>query len=244
MTMLSVNLNKVALVRNARGGGIPDIEQAARLVLAAGCQGLTLHPREDERHATLDDVRRLARLEPVARGEVELNVEGDPRPELMAVVAEVGADQFTVVPVDPGEITTTRGWRDPAHAPFLEETVRFFEGRVRVSLFVDPEPAGVRLAARVGAGAIELHTYEYAHHHGSERGSDVLDRYVATAELARELGLRVNAGHDLDLENLGPFLEAVRPDEVSIGHALVSEALYRGLPGVTGDYLRLTGRGS
>lgn len=244
MTKLSVNLNKVCLLRNARGTGVPDLAAAARLVLDAGCDGVTLHPREDERHATLEDVRTLAGLPEVADGSVELNVEGDPRRSLMAVAREVGATQFTVVPVVPGEVTTHHGWADRKHLGLLQDTVAFFGGAdraTRLSFFVDTGTEGVELSADAGADAVELHTYDYAHAFGTPRQREVLERYVATAERARELGLQVNAGHDLDLHNLGPFLDAVRPHEVSIGHALITEALLRALPGVTGDYLALTG---
>jgi pyridoxine 5-phosphate synthase len=242
VTLLSVNLNKVCLMRNARGTGVPDLTDAARLVLAAGCGGLTLHPREDERHATLDDVRTLAALPQVKDGSVELNVEGDSRRELMAVAREVGATQFTVVPVVPGEVTTNHGWADRRHLPLLKDTVAFFDGTdTRLSFFVDTGAAGVELSAEAGADAVELHTYDYAHAFGTPRQGEVLERYVATAERARELGLQVNAGHDLDLDNLATFLEAVQPHEVSIGHALITEALLRALPGVTADYLALTG---
>jgi pyridoxine 5-phosphate synthase len=242
MTHLSVNLNKVALVRNARGGGVPDVAEAARIAIAQGCDGLTVHPREDERHATLDDVRRLAALEAVRSGAIELNVEGDPRPELMAVAREVRATQFTVVPVAPGELTTNRGWRSRADEPLLRRTVEYFAGHCRVSAFVDPDPEGVRLAAGVGADAIELHTYEYAAAFHTPRQGEVLALYVEAARVARSLGLRVHAGHDLDLDNLALFLDRIHPEEVSIGHALVSRAILTGLEGVTKEYVELIGR--
>lgn len=244
MTKLSVNLNKVAIVRNSRGGGVPDLVQAAEIVIAAGCHGLTLHPRADARHATLDDVRRLAAMEAVRSGRIELNVEGDLRPELLRMVHEVGPTQFTMVPVEPGEITTTRGWRSPGDAPRLRQEIAALKGRVRVSLFVDPAPVGVRLAAEVGADAVELHTYEYAHAYATPRRAEVLAAYEAAARLARELGMRVHAGHDLTTENLGELVRRLRPDEVSIGHALVSEAVLAGLGGVTGRYLAAIGGGA
>lgn len=250
MTHLSVNLNKVSLVRNSRGMGVPDIVAAARMVIGQGCQGLTLHPREDERHATLDDVRRLAALPEVASGAVELNIEGDPRPELMRVVREIRATQFTVVPVVPGEITTNHGWHDPAHLGLLRETVIFFNGeddgdgvKTRISCFVDTGPAGVELAAEAGAHAVELHTYDYARAFGTEHQDEVLARYEQTAQLARQSGLRVHAGHDLDLENLPLLLARLQPDEVSIGHALISRALMAGLPGVLREYVGVVGAG-
>jgi pyridoxine 5-phosphate synthase len=237
VTKLSVNLNKVAIVRNSRGGGAPDIVQAAEIVIAAGCHGLTIHPRADARHATIDDIHRLAAMEAVKSGRIELNIEGDLRPELMRVVREVRPTQFTMVPVLPGEITTTRGWHSADDAALLREAIASFGGKVRVSLFVDPAPEGVRLAAEVGAQAVELHTYEYAHAYATPRQEEVLAVYEETARAAREHGLRVHAGHDLSTENLGEMVRRLQPDEVSIGHALISEAILAGLPGVTGRYL-------
>jgi pyridoxine 5-phosphate synthase len=236
-TKLSVNLNKVALVRNSRGGGAPDIVEAAHIVIDAGCDGLTVHPRADARHATLDDVRRLAAIDAVRRGEIELNVEGDLRPELMRVVAEVRPTQFTLVPVLPGEVTTTRGWHGAADQATLAAAIASFAGSVRISLFIDPEPEGARLAAAAGADAVELHTYEYAQAYPTPRRAAVTARYEAAAREARARGLRVHAGHDLDLDNLGELIERLQPDEVSIGHALLTQALLTGLPGITSRYL-------
>ena len=236
-TNLSVNLNKVALVRNSRGGGVPDIVEAARIVIDAGCDGLTVHPRADARHATLDDVRRLAAMDAVRRGAIELNIEGDLRPELVQLVAEVRPTQFTMVPVLPGEVTTTRGWHGAADQAKLAAAIAPFAGSVRISLFIDPAAEGARLAAAAGAQAVELHTYDYAQAHPTARRAEVLARYEAAAREARALGLRVHAGHDLDLENLGDLVDRIHPDEVSIGHALVTQALLTGLPGITSRYL-------
>ncbi len=241
MTALSVNLNKVCLVRNARGGGAPDLVEAARLAIGAGCRGLTLHPRADGRHATLDDVRRLAAMAEVASGRIELNVEGDPRPELMAVIREVGATQFTVVPVSPGELTTNRGWRGGDDVTALRRAVAAFKGRARISLFVDAEGDGIELAAAAGADCVELHTFDYAAAFHTPRRDEVLARFERAAARARALGLRVHAGHDLDLENLPLLVERLRPDEVSIGHALISSAILTGLPVIVGRYAAATG---
>jgi pyridoxine 5-phosphate synthase len=243
VTALSVNLNKVCLVRNARGGGAPDLVAAARLAIAAGCQGLTLHPRADARHATLDDVRRLAAMEEVASGRIELNVEGDPRPELMEVIREVRATQFTVVPVSPGELTTNRGWRGGDDVAALRRAVDACKGRARISLFVDAEGDGVELAAAEGADCVELHTFDYAAAFHTPRRDEVLARCERAAERARGLGLRVHAGHDLDLDNLPLLVARLRPDEVSIGHALVSSAILTGLPVIVGRYAAITGGG-
>lgn len=243
MTALSVNLNKVCLVRNARGGGAPDLVEAARLAIAAGCRGLTLHPREDARHATLDDVLRLAAMPEVAGGAIELNVEGDPRPELMRVIREARATQFTVVPVTPGELTTNRGWRGGDDLAALRRAVDAFKGVARISLFVDAHGEvgeGVDLAAAEGADCVELHTFDYAAAFHTPRRDEVLARFERAAARARALGLRVHAGHDLDLDNLPLLVERLRPDEVSIGHALVSSALLTGLPVIVGRYAAIT----
>ncbi len=238
-TKLSVNLNKVALVRNARGTTVPDIVAAAQAVIAAGCDGLTLHPRADARHATFDDVRRLAAMDDVARGRIELNIEGDLRADLMQLVQQVRPTQFTIVPVLPGEITTTHGWRDRRDAAQLRDAIAFVGRGIRISMFADPEAAAVELAAEVGADAVELHTYDYAAAYGTAAHAATLERYERTAATARAHNLRVHAGHDLNLENLGLFIERIHPDEVSIGHALVSEALMSGLPGVTRSYAQV-----
>lgn len=241
MTALSVNLNKVCLVRNARGGHAPDLVEAARLAIAAGCRGLTLHPREDARHATLDDVRRLAAMPEVASGAIELNIEGDPRPELMTVVRQVEATQLTLVPVSPGELTTNRGWRGTDDREALRRVVDAFAGKTRISLFVDAEGDGIDLAAAEGADCVELHTFDYAAAFHTPQREEVLARFERGAVRARSLGLRVHAGHDLDLENLPLLVARLRPDEVSIGHALISTAILTGLPLVVARYAAITG---
>jgi pyridoxine 5-phosphate synthase len=237
MTRLSVNLNKVCLLRNSRVGSDPDPVAAAHMVIAAGCHGLTLHPRADARHATLDDVLAFGALEPVASGRIELNVEGDLRPELMRTAVAAGAHQFTVVPVIPGERTSSRGWRAYDDSKDLEAAVRFFAGRLRVSVFVDPTEASVRLAAAGGADAVEFYTGLYAAaSHPAEAERHLADLVRAT-QVARELGLRVHAGHDLTVANLGPVIAGVAPEEVSIGHAIVGDALEIGLAGATRRFL-------
>lgn len=227
-TNLSVNLNKVALLRNSRGRRRPDPVHVARLSIEAGCEGVTLHPREDARHATLEDVRAFAEIEAVRDGRVELNVEGDLRPELMRTARTANAHQFTIVPVMPGEITSTRGWRPYDDQESLKRAVEFFAGGPRVALFIDAEEESVRLAAAAGVQAVELYTGLYAMSFGSDAASAHLDALVEAAALARSLGLRVNGGHDLDTVNLPAFIGRVRPDEVSIGHALISDALEHG----------------
>ena len=240
MVRLSVNVNKVATVRNSRGGSTPSVVEAVRVCVEAGAPGITVHPRADRRHITPEDVDAIAaELAPV-REHVELNIEGDPRPELLDLVRRVRPDQCTLVPVIPGEVTSQAGW--PADTPreAMAALVADLRSRgIRVSLFVDPEPAAIDWAAELGADRVELYTEPYAR--AFERGGEALEasflRYVAAAERAHLRGLGVNAGHDLDLANLPRFLAVPHLDEVSIGHALISRALFVGLPTVVREYL-------
>jgi pyridoxine 5-phosphate synthase len=240
MARLSVNVNKVATLRNSRGGSEPNVLRAVRVCVAAGAPGITVHPRADERHIRLDDVRVIAEeLAPIAF-QVELNVEGDPRPDLVALVRELRPAQFTLVPVRPGEITSEAGWPPSSPTEALRELcTELRELGVRSSIFVDPTPAAVDFAASLGADRVELYTEPYAR--AFERGDDEaqasLATYVVAAKHARTVGLGVNAGHDLDLRNLPLFKALPGLKEVSIGHALMSEALFRGLPEVVRDYL-------
>jgi len=254
MIRLSVNVNKVATLRNSRGGRVPSVLQAVRVCLAAVAPGITVHPRADERHITANDVREIAR-ELSGCAHVEFNIEGDPRPDLLALVREVRPQQCTLVPVTPGEITSQAGW--PADTPRarLTEVVRDLRARgVRVSLFVDAEPEPIRWAAAVGADRVELYTEPFARaFEGGGPGSPAsaaslrpndaarvsFEAYVAAARLAHSLGLGVNAGHDLDLENLTLFRTLPHLDEVSIGHALVSHALFVGLDRAVREYLNV-----
>jgi pyridoxine 5-phosphate synthase len=235
---LSVNVNKVATLRNARGATLPSVVQAAAACVRAGAPGITVHPRADQRHITPQDVDDVAALLAPRRDTVELNIEGDPRPELIEMVRRVHPHQCTLVPVQPGEITSQAGW--PADTPeaglatVLQELRR---AGVRVSLFVDPEPAPIRWAARLGADRVELYTEPYARAFAAGTGSTELARYRDAAELAHQLGLGVNAGHDLDLDNLTLFRTLPHLDEVSIGHALISRALFVGLETVVREYL-------
>jgi len=244
MVRLSVNVNKVATLRNSRGGTAPNVVEAAMVCVAAGAPGITVHPRVDERHIRPGDVHDIAEaLEPV-RDRVEYNIEGDPRPDLIEMVESVRPDQCTLVPVRPGELTSEAGW--PANTPKAElaEVIQSFRDLgVRVSVFVDPEPAPIDWAAELGADRVELYTEPYAR--AFEQGSDELnaslDRYRAAAERAARNGLGVNAGHDLDLANLRTFLSLPHIDEVSIGHALMARALFVGLGSVVAEYLQITG---
>jgi pyridoxine 5-phosphate synthase len=242
MTLLSVNLNKIALVRNARGGSDPDVLAAAETCLDAGAGGVTVHPRPDQRHARPDDVRRLADLTR-ARGDTEFNVEGNPFPDFLELVYETSPTQCTLVPDAPEALTSDHGWDLEADGERLGPIVRGLADRgVRVSLFLDPDLNQVGLARELGVARIELYTEPYAQAFGTDREATELARFSAAATFAQECGLGVNAGHDLSLLNLGAFLGAV-PNvlEVSIGHALISHALDVGLRCAVLDYMGVIG---
>jgi pyridoxine 5-phosphate synthase len=238
MARLSVNVNKVATLRNARGGEVPSIIEAVRVILGAGCRGITVHPRADERHIRRTDAIAIAaELEPL-RDVVEYNIEGDPRPDLVDLVCRLRPHQCTLVPVKPGEITSQAGWpasTDPAEIGAIVRRIQ--AAGVRVSMFVDPEEAPIRWAAALGAERIELYTEPFAVAFAAGEGAASCARFAAAAGLAHELGLGVNAGHDLDLDNLVLFRGLPHLDEVSIGHALISRALFVGLDTVVREYL-------
>jgi pyridoxine 5-phosphate synthase len=241
---LSVNVNKVATLRNSRGGDVPDVLDAARVAIAAGAPGITVHPRADGRHIRPADVRDIAReLAPLA-GRVEYNIEGDPRSDLLALVHEVRPDQCTLVPVVAGELTSQQGWPADTPARPMARVIRELKSAgIRVSLFVAQDEGAIRRAAALGADRVELYTEPYAR--AFERGEAAarasFERYAAAARLAHSIGLGVNAGHDLDLANLTIFRALPHLDEVSIGHALVSRALFVGLDAVVREYLQVLG---
>jgi pyridoxine 5-phosphate synthase len=240
MPRLSVNVNKVATLRNSRGGDVPSVLDAVRVCLAAGATGITVHPRADERHIRRRDVHEIAALLEPRRADVEFNIEGDPRPELLELVRGVRPHQCTLVPVTPGEITSHAGWPADTPGDALGAQVRDLQDRgIRVSLFVDADDAAVRWAASIGAARIELYTEPFAKafKQGPEPAQRSLRRYANAALLAHSLGLGINAGHDLDLENLVVFRTLPHLDEVSIGHALISHALSVGLDRAVRDYL-------
>ena len=244
MTRLSVNVNKVATLRNARGGYQPNVLDAVQACIAAGAPGITVHPRADRRHITPDDARAIAQLLKDGSTSVEYNIEGDPRAELIDLVEDVRPDQCTLVPVVPGEVTSQAGWRAGPETERLPGTIRRLHARgIRVSLFVDASADPVRWAASTGADRVELYTEPFAR--AFERGPDIGRRsfavYADAARLAHSLGLGVNAGHDLDLANLTMFRGLPFLDEVSIGHAIMSRALFVGLSTVVGEYLQLLG---
>jgi pyridoxine 5-phosphate synthase len=237
---LSVNVNKVATLRNSRGGAVPSVVEAARVVMAAGAAGITVHPRADARHIKPDDVRALAAELTAVRGRIEFNIEGDPRPDLIALVLEVRPDQCTLVPVKPGEITSQAGWPPETPRDQVSALVRQLKAAgVRVSLFVDPDEEPIRWASSVGADRVELYTEPFARAYasGGVEREESFERYRAAAMVAHALRLGVNAGHDLDLDNLILFRTLPHLAEVSIGHALISHALFVGLDRAVRDYL-------
>jgi pyridoxine 5-phosphate synthase len=245
MVRLSVNINKVATLRNSRGGSEPSLLEAVDVCVAAGAPGITVHPRADRRHITPNDVREVSRALKGRVAPIEFNVEGDPRTELLDLVEDVRPDQCTLVPVSPGEVTSQAGWRPGSETGRLlpEAIRRLHAAGVRVSLFVDPSPDPIRWAASIGADRVELYTEPFARacEGGIDAGRRSFASYAEASELAHRLGLGVNAGHDLDLANLALFRDLPHLAEVSIGHAIVSRALYVGLATVVREYLQALG---
>jgi pyridoxine 5-phosphate synthase len=242
MVRLSVNVNKVATIRNSRGGSVPSVLQAVRSCVESGAPGITVHPRADARHITASDVREIAGFLRSFGGGVEYNIEGDPRADLLELVHSVRPHQCTLVPVRPGEITSQAGWSADTPRATLAHTVDGLQkAGIRVSLFVDAEEAPIRWAADLGADRVELYTEPFARafERGDAEARRSFIRCAAAAGLAHSLGLGVNAGHDLDLENLVVFRALPHLDEVSIGHALISHALFVGLSRSVRDYLEV-----
>ncbi|MFB3891766.1 MAG: pyridoxine 5'-phosphate synthase [Phycisphaerae bacterium] len=237
MTKLSVNVNKVALLRNSRDLDIPNVVKAAKICIAAGAHGITVHPRPDERHIRRADVFDLAKV--VAP--VEFNIEGYPDDRYMDIVRQVRPTQATLVPDAPGQRTSDHGWDLVRDGKFVGPIIQTLKGQgIRVSLFVDPVLAQVEQAAAIKADRIELYTEPYARAFAAGDYKAVLDTYVAAARKAVALGLAVNAGHDLNLHNLRTFITAVGcVAEVSIGHALIADAIEMGLAATVKEYLRL-----
>ncbi len=239
MIRLSVNVNKIATLRNARGGNIPDVVAAARTCIAAGCHGITVHPRPDARHITFQDVFDLA-----AMMTVEFNIEGYPGAEFLDLVTRVRPTQVTLVPDPPGVLTSSAGWNlTSGAADWLGDVLgRLKQVGIRTSLFLYPEPEQIRRAQKLGADRIELYTGPYAHAFGTQEGKEILAAHHDAARLARKIGLGVNAGHDLDLKNIPAYAKAVKGlQEVSIGHALISDAIYMGLTRTVKAYLKALG---
>lgn len=233
MTRLSVNINKIATLRNARGGNMPDVEKAAIDCERFGAEGITVHPRPDERHIRYSDVRAIR---PTVR--TEFNIEGNPIPSFVDLVLEVVPDQVTLVPDAHDAITSNAGWDTVSNKDFLTDIcARFREKGIRTSIFIDPSPAMAEGAKACGCDRVELYTADYAAEYpaGPEKA---IAPYLKTAKAVRELGLGLNAGHDLSLENLEYFIRTIPwTDEVSIGHAIICDALYMGLEKTIQAYL-------
>ena len=233
MTRLSVNINKIATLRNARGGNLPDVTKAALDCERFGAQGITVHPRPDQRHIRYSDVLDIRPLI-----KTEFNIEGNPIPEFRDLVCKVKPDQVTLVPDAPDALTSNAGWDTVSNREFLTEMCRKFKKEgIRVSIFVDPDPDMVRGAALCGADRVELYTAAYAEEfkNGPEKA---VEPYLKAALAARECSLGLNAGHDLNLDNLAYFIHTIPwTDEVSIGHAIICDALYMGLERTIGAYL-------
>ena len=225
MTNLSVNINKVATIRNARGGNVPNVKEFALNCERFGANGVTVHPRPDERHIRRSDVYDLR---PILR--TEFNIEGYPSEEFIELLLKVKPAQATLVPDAPDQITSNTGWDVENNLEFLTQVVdRLKEAGIRTSIFVNPDETSIKLAARAGADRVELYTEPYAAEYAQNKETAVAP-YVEASETAHKCGLGVNAGHDLSLENLAFFCEKVPYlNEVSIGHALISDALYLGL---------------
>ncbi len=225
MTKLSVNINKVATLRNARGGDVPNLLQITRDLISYGAEGITVHPRPDERHIRYQDVYDLKEMLTV-----EFNIEGNPNPRFIELVEEVCPTQVTLVPDAPDALTSNAGWLVKENFEFLSSVVeRFHKKGIRVSIFVGTDLDNIRWAEKTGADRIELYTEPYASDYPKDRRKAV-EAFVQASRVAQELGLEVNAGHDLSLENLAYLIEQIPfIAEVSIGHALISDALYLGL---------------
>lgn len=237
MTHLSVNINKIATLRNARGENTPDLLKVATDCEAFGAQGITVHPRPDERHIRHDDVFRLRPLV-----KTEFNIEGYPTPEFMDLVLKIKPEQVTLVPDAADALTSDAGWDVGTHFDFLTEIVeRLHEAGIRTSIFVDTDKDNIRLAAKTGADRVELYTKPYADLYPADPAAAVAP-YVEASRTAHSVGLGVNAGHDLNAENLEYFHQSLpHLNEVSIGHALISDALYLGLQQTIARYQQCLG---
>jgi pyridoxine 5-phosphate synthase len=240
VTHFSANINRIALLRNSRDNGLPDLLRAAKTILDAGAAGITVHPRPDERHIRLNDIGPIAALVARYPGR-EFNIEGNPHHNLMAIVEAALPQQATFVPDAVDTPTSNRGFAAGEEMHAVQPLIaRLKATGVRVSVFVDANIASVEAAHAAGADRIELYTEPYAAafaHGGAAEAAHCLKDFAAAAQRARELGLGVNAGHDLNLDNLPDFLAAVQPNEVSIGHALIADALWLGLEGATRRYV-------
>lgn len=241
MTMLSVNVNKIALLRNARGQDYPNVIEFVKTCIELGVKGITVHPRPDERHVTRKDVKEISTLLNTMP-EVEFNIEGYPSDTFMELVLQASPDQCTLVPDKPGQLTSDHGWHVDANQELLEQVIgELRQAGIRSSLFVEPDEKAVEAVAQLKCDRIELYTESYAASYSTPSESSVYEQYREAANKATALGIGVNAGHDLNLVNLGHFLEIPEILEVSIGHALVVESIHQGLAKVIEKYLAITG---
>ncbi len=233
MTQLSVNINKIATIRNARGGNMPDLLKAATDIERFGAQGITVHPRPDERHIRYQDVRDLKKVV-----QTELNVEGNPTDSFLELVLEVLPHQVTLVPDAPDALTSNAGWDTIGQFNFLQSVIKTLKDKgIRTSIFIDPNLEKIKYASELGTDRIELYTEFFAQHFKHDPHY-AISEYQQAASYAHQLGLGINAGHDLNLENLKFFHQNISNlDEVSIGHALISDALYLGLENTVKMYL-------
>jgi len=237
---LSVNLNKIALIRNSRGHDYPNVGEFAQKCIALGAHGITLHPRPDQRHATYADVKTICDLR-ASNPDIEINIEGYPTDKFMEVVLTHKPDQCTLVPDDPSQLTSDHGWDvNPNKSLLSGVSEKLSAAGIRVSLFIDPDTSKIASCSGLNIERVELYTEEYASAFAEKRWAPVLAGYKEAAAKAQELDLDVNAGHDLNLKNLGKFLSTV-PNirEVSIGHALIVESIEMGLETVIGKYLEI-----
>ncbi len=239
MTKLSVNINKIATLRNSRGGNNPDVLKVALDAEQFGADGITVHPRPDERHIRYDDVRAVSKAI-----HTEFNIEGNPREQkFVNLVLETRPHQVTLVPDELGQITSNHGWNTIAHADYLKEITAVFKSAgIRVSVFVDPIAEMIEGAKNAGADRVELYTEGYAKLFAENKKEEAIKHYVIAADIAKLIGLGLNAGHDLDLQNLQYFKQHIPwLDEVSIGHALICDAIYLGLENTIQLYKRQLG---
>jgi len=238
-TKLSVNLNKIALLRNSRAANYPKVLDFAQLCVQYGAHGVTVHPRPDQRHATYQDVYDLAEFRN-ENANIELNIEGYPTTDFLETVKSARADQCTLVPDEPNQITSDHGWDTRSRGDFLAPIIKDLKGSgIRTSIFLDPDPSMVESAASTGTDRIELYTEAYAKAYGTAEQDEVFDQYYRTAQAALDAGLELNAGHDLNQRNLAKFLTIPEILEVSIGHALTIEALIDGYEKTVRTYVEL-----
>lgn len=239
MTNLSVNINKIALLRNSRGRDYPNVVEFADKFIALGANGITLHPRQDERHITMQDARNLGNYFK-ERKDVELNIEGYPSEQFLSLVEAIKPHQCTLVPDNPNQLTSDHGWNLKTDLDFVKTSLqRLNKSGIRSAIFLDPDLEQVELVPQTHADRIELYTESFASTFHSAEGHEVFTRFEAAASLAQKLGIGINAGHDLDLQNLAKFLQIDDILEVSIGHALIIECIENGMNDVVKKYLAI-----